>query len=102
MGDFRAANHHLWSEIVWPHFWAIQLWLTVLIFVYCAIRELIRAIGRDRSDRCSSASPRPGVSDIHDHEDPRRASLNKFLDSLGRRQNMSTSVLGGLRIYSRF
>ena len=22
MRRFRAANEHLWSEIVWPHFWA--------------------------------------------------------------------------------
>lgn len=29
-------------------------------------------------------------------------ALNKFLDSSGRFQNMSTSVVGGLRIYSRF
>jgi hypothetical protein len=31
--------------VVWPHFWAIQLWLLVLLFVYCAMRELVRAIG---------------------------------------------------------
>jgi hypothetical protein len=35
----------LLGEIVWPHFWAIQLWLVVLLFMYCAMRELIRAIG---------------------------------------------------------
>jgi porin len=29
-------------------------------------------------------------------------ALNKFLDSSGRLQNMDTSVVGGLRIYSRF
>ena len=29
-------------------------------------------------------------------------ALNKFLDSSGRRQNMNTSVVGGLRFYSRF
>jgi hypothetical protein len=48
MGQFRAANEYLWSEIVWPHFWAIQLWLVVLIFVYCSMRELVRLIGRQR------------------------------------------------------
>src|SRR5262249_6938709 len=32
---FVAANEHLRTEMVWPHFWAIQLWLVVLIFVYC-------------------------------------------------------------------
>jgi hypothetical protein len=48
MGSFAAANEHLAKEIVWPHFWAIQLWLVVLIFVYCALRELVRVIGRHR------------------------------------------------------
>ncbi len=46
--DFGEANAELWREIIWPHFWAIQLWLTVLIFVYCASRELVRAVGRER------------------------------------------------------
>lgn len=45
---FLAANEQLRSEMVWAHFWAIQLWLVVLIFIYCATRELIRVIGRDR------------------------------------------------------
>jgi len=45
-GALGAANRQLGSEIVWPHFWASQLWLIVLLFVYCARRELIRAIGR--------------------------------------------------------
>ena len=45
---FTAANEHLWSELVWAHFWAIQLWLVVLIFIYCVMRELVRVIGRDR------------------------------------------------------
>src|SRR5262249_42251923 len=40
-GSFTDGNRDLWREIVWPHFWAIQLWLVVLIFVYCAARELI-------------------------------------------------------------
>ena len=45
VGDLRTANHQLMGEIVWPHFWAVQLWLVVLLFMYCAMRELIRAIG---------------------------------------------------------
>ena len=47
-GELGVANRQLVSEIVWPHFWAIQLWLIVLLFVYCALRELIRAIGREQ------------------------------------------------------
>lgn len=47
-GEFDAANRQLVSEVVWPHFWAVQLWLVVLLFVYCAMRELVRAIGREK------------------------------------------------------
>ncbi|MGH7306121.1 MAG: hypothetical protein ACRELZ_22790 [Candidatus Rokuibacteriota bacterium] len=45
---FRAANEHLWGALVWPHFWAVQLLLVVLFFIYCAMRELARVIGRER------------------------------------------------------
>ncbi|MDX2312683.1 MAG: hypothetical protein QNL90_01305, partial [Gammaproteobacteria bacterium] len=34
--------------VIWPHFWAIQIWLLVLFFMFCALRELIRALGRER------------------------------------------------------
>jgi hypothetical protein len=46
--NFAEANRHLFDQIVWPHFWAVQLWLLVLLLVYCALRELVRALGRDR------------------------------------------------------
>jgi len=61
-GQFLEANQALWREIVWPHFWAIQLWLTVLIFVYCASRELVRIIGRERITRIYFGGPVRGVS----------------------------------------
>src|SRR5215468_3286078 len=35
LGNLREANAHLLDHVVWPHFWAIQLWLIVLILVYC-------------------------------------------------------------------
>lgn len=44
----REATRHALAEIVWPHFWLIQMWLAVLFFVYCALRELVRAIGREK------------------------------------------------------
>jgi hypothetical protein len=47
-GELGAANHRLMHEVVWPHFWAVQLWLVVLLFVYCTLRELVRAIGREK------------------------------------------------------
>jgi hypothetical protein len=45
---FAEANHKLLSEMVWPHFWAIQILLTVLIFVYCVASELARVVGSDK------------------------------------------------------
>jgi hypothetical protein len=44
-GDLVSASRRLADEVIWPHFWAIQLWLLVLFFIYCAFRELVRAIG---------------------------------------------------------
>lgn len=47
-GGLAPAHRRLIAEIVWPHFWAVQIWLLVLLFVYCALRELVRALGRER------------------------------------------------------
>ena len=47
-GSVAAANEELLAKIVWPHFWATQLLLVVIIFMYCTMRELIRVIGRDK------------------------------------------------------
>jgi hypothetical protein len=47
-GDILSANRHLLDEVIWSRFWAIQLWLTVLLLVYCTMQELLRALGRDQ------------------------------------------------------
>jgi len=47
-GGFIAGNEKMLSEIVWPHFWAIQIFIVVLILMYCTLRELIRVIGKDK------------------------------------------------------
>ena len=47
-GGFIAGNQKLLAEIVWPHFWAIQILLVVLILIYCTMRELVRVIGGDK------------------------------------------------------
>src|SRR5213080_3146860 len=47
-GGFVAGNQKLLSEIVWPHFWAIQIILFVLIAMYCTVHELVRVIGREK------------------------------------------------------
>jgi hypothetical protein len=47
-GGFIAGNEQLLAEIVWPHFWAIQILLVVLILAYCTMRELVRVIGGEK------------------------------------------------------
>jgi len=47
-GSLVAGNEKLLSEMVWPHFWAIQIILFVLIAIYCTMHELVRVIGREK------------------------------------------------------
>jgi hypothetical protein len=47
-GSFIAGNEKLLAEIVWPHFWAIQIILLMLISMYCTMSELARVIGGDK------------------------------------------------------
>ena len=46
-GSFAAGNEKLLAEIIWPHFWAIQIILFVLIAMYCMMHELVRVMGRE-------------------------------------------------------
>ena len=50
-GSLVAGNAKLLAEVVWPHFWAIQIILLMLILMYCTGRELVRVIGRDKALR---------------------------------------------------
>jgi hypothetical protein len=47
-GGLAAGNAKLLAEIVWPHFWAVQIILFLLILVYCTARELGRVIGKKK------------------------------------------------------
>jgi hypothetical protein len=47
-GELAAANRHLLDDMIWPHFWAIQIWLVVLLLMYCTLDELVRAVGWGR------------------------------------------------------
>ena len=47
-GGIAAGNHRLLAEIIWPHVLAVQIVLLVMIFNYCVIRELGRAMGEER------------------------------------------------------
>ena len=44
--DFLAANHALFTEMNWSHFWAIQLLISFFIVIYCVLSELTRVLGR--------------------------------------------------------
>ena len=46
-GSLVAGNQKLLAEIVWPHFWAIQMLLVVLILLYSTMHEFVRVLGRD-------------------------------------------------------
>ncbi len=50
-GGFVAGNQKLLAEIIWPHFWAIQIILFVLIAAYCMVHELVRVIGKEKAMR---------------------------------------------------
>jgi hypothetical protein len=50
-GGLVAGNEKLLAEIVWPHFWAIQIILLVLIAMYCTVHELVRVIGKEKALR---------------------------------------------------
>src|SRR5213080_2176660 len=47
-GGFVTGNQKLLAEIIWPHFWAIQIILFVLIAMYCTVHELVRVIGKEK------------------------------------------------------
>jgi hypothetical protein len=50
-GGFVAGNRSMLAEMVWAHFWAVQLLLMTLILMYCTMTEVIRAVGADRMRR---------------------------------------------------
>src|SRR5258707_12837030 len=50
-GGFVAGNRKLLAEIVWPHFWAIQIILFGLIAMYCTMHGLVRVMGREKVRR---------------------------------------------------
>jgi len=47
-GSLAAGNAKLIAEIVWPHFWAVEIIVFILILIYCTVHELSRVIGREK------------------------------------------------------
>jgi len=50
-GGIIAGNEKMLAQMVWPHFWAVEILLLVLILMYCTARELVRVIGRKKALR---------------------------------------------------
>jgi hypothetical protein len=50
-GGFIAGNESMLAKMIWPHFWATQILLVVLVLAFCTAREVIRAIGEDEVRR---------------------------------------------------
>ena len=48
VGSPVAGNRELLAEMIWPHVWAIQIVLTVLILMYVTMHELVRVMGKDK------------------------------------------------------
>ena len=57
--NVAEANRRMIGEVVWPHFWCVQLWLLVLLLVYCMFRELVHALGRERIMQMFFEAPAP-------------------------------------------
>jgi hypothetical protein len=47
-GGIVAGNEKLLAEMVWPHFWAVQIIVFLLILMYCTAHELARVIGKEK------------------------------------------------------
>jgi hypothetical protein len=39
----------VWDMLLRPHFWVIQIWLVMVLFVFCTFRELIRVLGAEKA-----------------------------------------------------
>ncbi len=47
-GGIVPGNEKMLTDMVWPHFWAVQIILFVLILMYCTAHELVRVIGKEK------------------------------------------------------
>ena len=59
--NLTVANNHLLNEVVWPHFWLIQLWLLICFLMFNTMREVGRILGREQ---VRSMFFGPGCSDV--------------------------------------
>ena len=38
-----------WDALLGPHFWVIQIWLVMVLLVFCTFRELIHVLGAEKA-----------------------------------------------------
>jgi len=50
-GGIVAGSEKQLAGMVWPHFWAVEIVLFLLIVVYCTMCELARVIGKEKMFR---------------------------------------------------
>lgn len=43
-----GSHGHAMSKFAEPRFWAVQIWVTVVLLLYVTTRELVRAVGKDQ------------------------------------------------------
>ena len=46
--SWTLAHQNIQSEIVWQHFFVVQIWLLVLLFVYSIGMEIVKVIGKPK------------------------------------------------------
>lgn len=56
-GGIIAGNEKLLAEMVWPHYWAVEIILFIVILAYCTMRELARVIGKEKMLRLFFGPP---------------------------------------------
>lgn len=50
-GSLAAGSERYLAQVHWPHFWAIHVFLTMMLFIFVASREFVVAVGTERARR---------------------------------------------------
>ncbi len=73
-GGFIEANQSIFEAVSWPHLVVVQLWLLILLLMYCTLREMFRALGSDRvfamflTNRAAAQGPADTPSEAESRE----------------------------------
>lgn len=50
-GSLASGSERYLAQVHWPRFWAIHLFLTMMLFIFVAAREFVVAVGTERARR---------------------------------------------------